>query len=64
MDYLCYRDFFDHVRSGAPMPIDVYDAAAIMCITPLSADSIASGGMPVRIPDFRTQTQGNKEELP
>lgn len=64
MDYLCYRDFFDHVQSGAPMPIDVYDAAAIMCITPLSADSITSGGMPVRIPDFRTHTQDNKEELP
>lgn len=53
MDYLCYRDFFSHVISGEPMPIDVYDAATIMCITPLSAKSIAEDGQPVQIPDFR-----------
>ena len=28
------------------MPIDVYDAAALMCITALSEKSIALGGMP------------------
>lgn len=56
MDYLCYRDFFDHIRSGEPMPIDVYDAATIMCITPLSEISIASGGMPVKIPNFKEKT--------
>lgn len=53
MDYLCYRDFFSRVISGEPMPIDVYDAATIMCITPLSEKSIAEGGKPVQIPDFR-----------
>jgi hypothetical protein len=34
------------------MPIDVYDAAAWMVITPLSEQSIAHGGMPQPIPDF------------
>ena len=34
------------------MPIDVYDAAAWMSITALSAASIAAGGMPQAIPDF------------
>ena len=53
MDYLCYRDFFDRVRTGKPMPIDIYDAATIMSITPLSAQSIAAGGQPVEIPDFK-----------
>ena len=57
MDYLCLRDFFDHVRSGEPMPIDVYEGALLMCITPLSEQSVAQGGMPVKIPDFR----GGKE---
>lgn len=55
MDYLCYRDFFDHIRSGAPMPIDVYDAATIMCITPLSEISIAAGGKPVAFPRFQKE---------
>lgn len=53
IDYLCYRDFFQCLRSGKPMPIDVYDAATIMSITPLSAQSIAAGGQPVEIPDFK-----------
>lgn len=53
MDYLCCRDFFDHLRSNEPMPIDVYDAAAILCITPLSEQSIAAGGQVVEIPCFR-----------
>ncbi len=53
MDYLCYKDFFMHVISGEPMPIDVYDAATIMCISPLSEISIKSGGLPVAIPYFK-----------
>lgn len=53
IDYLCYRDFFRCVRTGEPMPIDVHDAATIMCITPLSEISIAAGGQPVQIPDFK-----------
>lgn len=62
MDYLCYRDFFDHVRSGAPMPIDVYDAATILCITPLSEMSIASGGQPVPFPCFQKERCGEAED--
>ena len=34
------------------VPIDVYDCAAWMCVTALSAESIAMGGMPRAIPDF------------
>ncbi len=51
MDTLVLRDFFAHLRSGEPMPIDVYDAAAWMSITPLSEISIATG-QTVAIPDF------------
>lgn len=52
MDYLVYTEFFNYVKNGGVSPIDVYDAAAWMCITPLSAISIAEGSRPVEIPDF------------
>jgi len=52
MDTLMLRSFFDAVREGKEMPIDVYDAASWMVITCLSEASIANGGMPVDIPDF------------
>ena len=55
MDYLVYSDFFDCVKNNKPMPIDVYDAAAWMCITPLSEKSIAAGGAVVEIPDFKNR---------
>ena len=55
MDTLMLRSFFDAVREGRPMPIDVYDAASWMVITALSEISIAQGGQSMEIPDF---TQG------
>lgn len=52
MDYLVLNAFFQAIVNGTEMPIDVYDMAAWMCITPLSEQSIAHGGMPQAIPDF------------
>lgn len=52
MDVLMFKAFFDAVKAGAPMPIDVYDAASWMVITCLSEDSIRNGGHPMEIPDF------------
>ena len=52
MDYLMFNSFFDIVLSGRELPIDVYDTAAWMCISALSAQSIANGGRPEPIPDF------------
>jgi hypothetical protein len=52
MDYLEFRAFFDAILKGEEMPIDVYDMAAWMSITPLSEQSVACGGMPQAIPDF------------
>lgn len=52
MDYLVYNEFFDCVRENRTMPIDVYDAAAWMSITPLSEKSISDGSVPVAVPDF------------
>lgn len=52
-DRLMVADFLHAVRTGAPPPIDVYDAVTWSCITPLSVRSVAAGGAPVVVPDFR-----------
>ena len=52
MDYLVLRAFIEAVRDKTDTPIDVYDTAAWMAITPLSEDSVACGGKLVAIPDF------------
>jgi predicted dehydrogenase len=52
MDWLIFEEFFDYIINGGKSPVDVYDAAAWMCITPLSARSIELGSMPVEVPDF------------
>lgn len=52
MDAIEFRVFVDCLKNGKEFPIDVYDAAAWMCITPLSEMSVALGGMPQGIPDF------------
>lgn len=52
MDWLVINAFFDAIKEGKPMPIDVYDMASWMSITPLSEKSIQLGSMPVEIPDF------------
>ena len=56
MDGLVFGAFIECLVNGWDMPIDVYDAAAWMAITPLSEKSIALGSAPVEIPDF---TSGN-----
>jgi len=52
MDYLVQRAFIDAVKNGTDTPIDVYDTASWMAITPLSEASVNCGSMPVAIPDF------------
>ena len=52
IDYMVLGAFFEALEKNKPFPIDVYDAAAWMCITCLSEQSISMGGMPVAIPDF------------
>lgn len=52
MDGYMLETFFDAIRNGYEMPIDVYDAAAWMSITCLSEQSISLGNAPVTVPDF------------
>jgi hypothetical protein len=56
MDYFLDRAFVESVGANAPAVIDVYDAAVMRVITPLSEVSIREGGTPQEIPDF---TDGN-----
>lgn len=51
MDAYAFRTFFECLKNDLPMPIDVYDAASWMAITPLSEESIRTG-LPVEMPDF------------
>ena len=52
MDFIMDWRLIDCLRNGLPMDMDVYDAAAWSCITPLSEWSIANGSKPIDIPDF------------
>lgn len=52
MDWLVFDAWFEALKNGDAFPIDTYDTAAWMAITPLSEISIAQGGAPVDIPDF------------
>lgn len=52
MDFLVIDAFMTSLHEGEPMPIDIYDAAVMMAVTPLSELSISRGGMPVAFPRF------------
>ena len=51
MDMLVFDGFFRALETGASMPIDVYDMATWMSITPLSEQSMHTG-QTVAFPDF------------
>jgi len=50
--FLKTRAFVECVKRQIPTPIDVYDTAAWVVVTPLSEQSIALGSEPVEFPDF------------
>ncbi|TXB68848.1 Gfo/Idh/MocA family protein [Phaeodactylibacter luteus] len=52
MDWFLINDFVISAREGTRPPIDVYDAASWLAITPLSEQSIAGGSQPMAFPDF------------
>lgn len=52
MDVYCFKTFFNCLKKDEPMPVDVYDAAAWMAITPLSEISLKNNNCWVEIPDF------------
>lgn len=52
MDWMVLHAFCEAAERGARPPIDVYDTALYMSITPLSEQSLAAGGASVAVPDF------------
>ena len=52
MDYFLIKDFVRAARAGVAPPIDVYDAATWLAVTPLSEQSVAAGGALQSFPDF------------
>ena len=52
MDFFVLHAFIESVKRQAPVPLDVYDAAAWSAISPLSEQSIATGSSPQEFPDF------------
>jgi hypothetical protein len=63
MDWLVYEGFFEYVRTGKTPPIDTYDTATWMAITPLSTKSIENGSIPVEIPDFTDGKWKNRTDI-
>ena len=51
-DWVSCRAFVETAKRDIVAPVDVYDAAVMMCISVLSEQSIALGGQPVAFPDF------------
>ena len=60
MDYIMLKHFFRAVKNGEDMPIDVYEACAMMCVTALSEQSIINKGAPVEVPDFTNGKYKNR----
>ena len=52
MDYLEDYRLIWALRNGQPLDMDVYDAASISAVTPLSEQSLAKRGQPIPFPDF------------
>ncbi len=64
IDWLVCRAFVESVKAGVDTPIDAYDTAAWMAVTPLSAASISMGGAPVEFPDFTKGKWVKREDPP
>ena len=61
MDFFILNAFVEPLKRGLRPPIDVYDAASMSVISPLSEKSIRLGSAPVKFPDFtRGKWKNNK----
>ncbi|THH37620.1 Gfo/Idh/MocA family protein [Neolewinella litorea] len=61
MDYFLIKDFVRVAKANSRPPIDVYDGATWLAVTPLSEQSVATGGTLQLFPDF---TRGRWMERP
>jgi hypothetical protein len=61
MDFLENWRLIQCLRAGMPTDMNVYDAAALSAVTPLSEWSVANGSRPIEFPDF---TRGGWRTMP
>ncbi len=61
MDYIEDYRLIKCLRDGIPTDMNVYDAAALSVVSPLSEMSVANGGAPISFPDF---TRGQWRNYP
>lgn len=61
MDYIMDWRIAECLMRGEPLDQDVYDAAALSSVFPLSCESVANGSASVKVPDF---TRGTWETNP
>jgi hypothetical protein len=61
MDFMEDYRLIKCLREGLPTDMNVYDAAAISAVGPLSEWSVANGGAPIEFPDF---TRGRWQSWP
>lgn len=52
MDFVMLSRIVECLRNGEPMDQNVYEGASWSSLLPLTARSIAQGGLPVEFPDF------------
>ena len=52
MDFIMDWRLVQSLKDGLPLDQDVYDAAMLSAIGPLSEKSVASGSQPIAVPDF------------
>jgi hypothetical protein len=53
-DYFIVQEFIEAIRRDSAPPIDVYRALDYTVPGLISEQSIAQGGVPLPVPDFRT----------
>lgn len=63
MDFFVDNAFIECIKRKQPFPLDVYDLATMYSITPLSEQSIASGGALQQIPDFTRGKWKTRQKL-
>jgi hypothetical protein len=61
MDFMEDYRLIKCLLEGLPTDMNVYDAAALSAVTPLSEWSVANGGAPIEFPDF---TRGKWQSYP
>lgn len=64
MDYIEDYRLIQSLRSGTPTDMDVYDAAALSCVSELTEISVANKSKPVDFPDFTRGLWKTREQLP